>query len=177
MGKYEQSLEESQKRYSKKEPIILEPNHNTKPGIKWHLVQFRDGMHKFPEYTGEDKEIPDEWTTELYGPARKNGLLIVKANQCVWCGSPYKPYTEKYFQHVYDCNEWTDYEYSAVNHYCRECAIEKAKPCVKNNWNPAFCLVHEYEKVKDDQNCSVQVFADGSVLEEMSNAEKAKKNL
>lgn len=97
----------------------------------------------------------------------------IPSNCCRECEKERKPYNERYYKKSFEnYGQWVSVLYCYENGYCQECAKKLTKEVYVSDRLPR--AVKSYEVIKDDQNCLVTEYADGSVIEEMSNVEKAK---
>lgn len=160
MKEIKEQTEEQAKQIEKGGFILEEtPYFKQRTVYKWKTILGA----KFKEYDHEETD---------YSEYEADDGSYISSKLCRSCKKEIKPYTENYYKKVFEYNRWYNTRYEQSSGYCKECALKKAV-VINYGWNPALSVSHEYETVRDDQNVKVQIFDDGSILEEMTNREKA----
>ena len=161
MRKYEQSLEESQKPIG----IVIE----NQP--VWDAEEEKVFNFKTRHYNSISKfhDSKIKYLMDQHGTTDKGN--------CRCCGKKIEPYTEVFYFKEFSYNYWASYKYCADNFYCKECAIENTKTVNMNDYNRAIDKVSEKVIFKDDQEVRIATWGDGTVSEEMTEAEKKRDSL
>lgn len=100
-------------------------------------------------------------------------LQRIPSDCCIQCHNKIKHYKTKYYKKCVDENYNCCFEISENTGYCEECAIKETEIATISRYTPREVATHRVWK--DDQECEVKVYADGSTIEEMSHREIAQK--